>query len=862
MTDTILFDGKSLNVDREKYLARHDVVNLSPATEGYDGFPIGNGDLGAMAWTPPDRLSFQINKTDTWDDAPEGIFGGWEDGNNPDKSEHFTSLRSCGQLTVEPGLPLFDWMYLDDFEGRLSLHDARATWKAEGPLGSVKCKAFVTNEPAVMALHYEDHLSESVERRVTLARWGSRVFEHWYRFVRRDHLLGLESPDMGCDGDEAWLIQRTRSLHFAVACKLVGVPAQAEIRNSREVAYLLSPRTECAFDIYVSVVTSEESDDPLAKARENVQRAAETGSTELYARHQRRWTEFWSKSFVHINDDYLENLWYLNLYQVGSSSLGDYPPHFIGSIWSWNRDCRPWNHYFQWNQQQYTWPLHAAGHPELMMPYAKWRKESLAGATHAARVAHGTDGAFFSDISDRRGNQAAMGDQEIYNLGATALVGLDILRHYEFTRDEDYLRDYAYPILREVVRFYLGKLEKDENGVYHIPDALPNEEAVRCHDTTNDLAGIRKLFPAFIAFSDQMGQDAELRNQAAAAVDNLPPYAFTEVPEGVESWGNLDPGDPLIAYGIANENNTPGHPWSERPSWAPDSNMRNPSSYHAVNAQLMPVFPANLVCMADEGTAIHEGCVNAARSFDPVGNNGHGVLPICFARLGLTDELPDVLDRWVDDYQHFPQGFFCYFKRDYYAKIGDGSTTNPYCASEPKVLGLTNDVTVMFSDPPEKTQLLRRPFAHMALEAGSVLQATINEMLLQSHDGVIRVFPATPPGWNGRFTLHAVGAFVVTSEQVDGVPAYIAIESLKGGECHVVNPWIGERVGVRLAKSDEVVEFGGDANLVFDTHPGQTYIIEWELRPVSSYDHAPCDDVRNMGPKTKRRAVIGIERQF
>jgi len=614
--DTILFDGETLDVDRKAYLSRHDVVNLSPATDGYDGFPIGNGDIGAIGWTPSDRMCFQINKTNTWDDAPPRLFGGWEDSANPEKSENFTSLRSCGQLAIEPGLPVFDWMYLDEFEGRLSMHDAQASWKVKGPLGAAQCSASVLHDPPVMAIHYEDRLSEPVERRVTLARWGSRVFEHWYRYVRRDRHLGLDTPHMGCDGDEAWIVQETRSLHFAVACKLVGAPAQAELSNSREVSYRIAPVAECSFDVYISVVTSEEADDPLAAAQEHVRGAAEAGRDHLLIRHQSWWEDFWSKSFVHIGDDYLENLWYMNLYQIGSSSLGDYPPHFIGSIWSWNRDCRPWNHYFQWNQQQYTWPLHAAGHPELMMPYAKWRKESLEGAIHAARVAHGCEGAFYSDISDRRGNQAALGDQEIHNLGATALTGVDILRHYEYTLDDEYLKEYAYPILREIVRFYLGKLERASDGSFHIPDALPNEESARCRDTTNDLAGIRKLFPAFIAISERLGQDdrylkgsglsitgeAELRAAAADALDNLAPYQFTHVPDGAIPWADLKPGDRLMAFGTMIESGTPGHPWAKRPSWAPDSDLSLPCSYHAVNAQVMPIFPASLVGRDDEGT--------------------------------------------------------------------------------------------------------------------------------------------------------------------------------------------------------------------------------------------------------------------
>ncbi|MCK4464457.1 MAG: hypothetical protein KAU83_02000, partial [Bacteroidales bacterium] len=201
-TNTIAFDGKDLSVDWQAFLSQHDLLYLSPAVDGYEGFPIGNGDLGAMAWTPPDKLFFQINKSNTWDDAPPGVFDPWEDKKNPDKSERFTSLRSCGQLIIEPGLPAFDWMYLSDFEGRLSLSDGQASWHAKGPLGEVRCRSFIAADYPVMVVHYEDDLSEAVDRRVILARWGSRVFEHWYRFIRRDFHLGNEGTKAGCEGNE------------------------------------------------------------------------------------------------------------------------------------------------------------------------------------------------------------------------------------------------------------------------------------------------------------------------------------------------------------------------------------------------------------------------------------------------------------------------------------------------------------------------------------------------------------------------------------------------------------------------------------------------------------------------------------
>ena len=76
MTERTEYVAELLNVDYEKYLSQHDVVYLSPATEGVEGLPIGNGDMAAMIWTPPEQIIWNINKCDLWDDGPDGKGGG------------------------------------------------------------------------------------------------------------------------------------------------------------------------------------------------------------------------------------------------------------------------------------------------------------------------------------------------------------------------------------------------------------------------------------------------------------------------------------------------------------------------------------------------------------------------------------------------------------------------------------------------------------------------------------------------------------------------------------------------------------------------------------------------------------------
>jgi len=71
----------------------------------------------------------------------------------------------------------------------------------------------------------------------------------------------------------------------------------------------------------------------------------------------------------------------------------------------------------------------------------------------------------------------------------------------------------------------------------------------------------------------------------------------------------------------------------------------------------------------------------------------------------------------------------------------------------------------------------------------------INEMLLQSHEGVLRFFPCWPKDQDAKFgNLRAVGAFLVSAELKNGIVTGVKIVSEKGRDCTVQNPWPGQKV--------------------------------------------------------------------
>jgi hypothetical protein len=66
----------------------------------------------------------------------------------------------------------------------------------------------------------------------------------------------------------------------------------------------------------------------------------------------------------------------------------------------------------------------------------------------------------------------------------------------------------------------------------------------------------------------------------------------------------------------------------------------------------------------------------------------------------------------------------------------------------------------------------------------------VAELLVQSADDVIRIFPAWPKDEDAQFTdLRAQGGFLVSAEQKDGKVVRIQVESTVGGMLKVLSPW-------------------------------------------------------------------------
>jgi alpha-L-fucosidase 2 len=99
------------------------------------------------------------------------------------------------------------------------------------------------------------------------------------------------------------------------------------------------------------------------------------------------------------------------------------------------------------------------------------------------------------------------------------------------------------------------------------------------------------------------------------------------------------------------------------------------------------------------------------------------------------------------------------------------------------------------------------------------LPAVINECLLQSYTGVLRLFPNWPTTRRAEFrTLRAVGAFLVSGACSNGAVDWIEVFSETGTSLQLINPWSGPIHCVRSGRESILT---GDL-ITLDTEPGET----------------------------------------
>lgn len=448
-------------------------------------------------------------------------------------------------------------------------------------------------------------------------------------------------------------------------------------------------------------------------------------------------------------------LFNLGRYLLISTSRSTTMPSGLQGLWIPGRKAA-WNGHYQSNinLQEMYWTAGPLDLPECHESYINLIKILVEPGRKVAKEYYGTDGWVSHTVSDIWGF-AAPRNNMLYGMypSAGAWHCQHLWEHYEFTQDKTYLRDEAYPIMKEAAQFWLQNLVEYE-GKLIIAPTVSAEHGVDVKDgkpldyaITNGEAMRGKLFNLPGAYQDiQMVYD--LFSNVILAADELnSDKAF--IKEVKEKREQLLP--PRIGkYGQLQE-------------WAWD--VDNPRNHHRHISHMYALMPGRQI----DPIKTPDLAKAATKSLNMRGHTTYG------------RKWPHMGGNWNRTWR-----IWCF------TRLGDGE----------KAARIYNDMVsgVGFEN------LMAHQSNNMQVDGSMSTPGFMAEMLLQSHQGEIHLLPALPVEWPaGKVTgLMARGAYKVDIEWRYGHLVSCNIESLKGTKLppvrimgELINPEKDERITIK-----------------------------------------------------------------
>jgi alpha-L-fucosidase 2 len=526
--------------------------------------------------------------------------------------------------------------------------------------------------------------------------------------------------------------------------------------------------------LYTAIASSQEGVNPDLRASQTIGVARRLGFTKLLADHIARWRQYWSQSFLSIPDSRMENLFYLQIYYLGSASNPNkHWPMSLQAPWTNDAYPPPWQGrpHFDLNVQLNYMLTYTANHLDNLDSLTEWLWKSLPSFRRQGKM-FGWDGPWLGAATVPNTTISLMGDDaQTYWAGNGAWVAYLFWLRYLYSKDESFLRERAYPVMREFMNTYLGIIERQKDGMFHVPwscspEFFPRNSPPWGPDGTADLGLIRVLSGALLEAARLLNIDDPDSNKYHEVLEHLAPLPQGE--EGLHIWR--------------------GQPYDR---------------LHRHLTHLMPIWPLyqiNVDGGLDQRRLI-ERSLATIRKYQTAESMGNVEYP------GGSD-----WTSWSSTMQ-----------ATFYALTGNGNAS----------LRILEPIANRFFTPIGFGTLghYRRGSAKDAfeLDCGFQFATTLMEMLLQSWGMKIRVFPAMPDSWrNASFCrLRAQGGFLVSSRLQSGKVKYIFVTSTHGGWCRILNPF-GESVRVSTQGGGAERILAGPV-IEFPTRRGSTYM----LLPIS-----------------------------
>jgi lysophospholipase L1-like esterase len=181
-------------------------------------------------------------------------------------------------------------------------------------------------------------------------------------------------------------------------------------------------------------------------------------------------------------------------------------------------------------------------------------------------------------------------------------------------------------------------------------------------------------------------------------------------------------------------------------------------------------------------------------------------------------------------------------------------------------LGLGDEVRSMLLKVTEHSQHSINGFANWDKKYGEfyveqvgVVADALQEALVQDYDGLIRLAPATPPGWNFDGSVYVRGKTRVDIQVREGRVTTAVIEAGTTQIFRIRNPWPGEAVDVVSGRTMEKTVSGATSSVItFRGIAGTSYLLERRKAPAANKSFVPVTGIRAVTAKRLGTVQLGL----
>lgn len=725
-----------------------DLVFTGLARSWDEAMPLGNATVGALVWQRDSSLRLSLDRTDLWDLRPVDSLSG----DNFRFSWVKEHIRTKDYLPVQKKL---DWPY--------NMNPA----PSKIPGAAIEFPLEKIGAPTQVRLYLNNALCEANWADGTQMQTFVHATEPVGWFVFRNLRTPIEpsiltpvynktKPDGSLDPVSGQDLHR------------LGYQQGETVREGNRITYHQKGYGDFWYDVVVCwkqegetlygtwSVTSSLSGE---KAAEKAEAALQRGLKQDYQAHLEYWDKYWAQSSVTLPDSILQKQYQNEMYKFASTTREHSYPISLQAVWTAdNGKLPPWkgDYHHDLNTQLSYWPAYTGNHLTEGMGYLNTLWNQRDTYKRYTRQYFGTEGMNIPGVCTLTGEP--MGGWIQYSMSQTVAAWLaqHFYLHWKYSADRTFLKERAYPFLKDVAIYLEQVSEVTPEGVRKLefsssPEVFDNSLQAWFSDMTNyDLAMMHFLFKAAAELAHELNLTDESSHWAALEAQ-LPDYDVDE--EGCLTFAK-------------------GYPYNES---------------HRHFSHAMAIHPMGLIDWSDGEKSQH----------------------IIRATLKRLDEVGP--DYWT--------GYSYSWLANMKARAFDGKGAAQALRTFAECFCLKNTFHANGDQTKSgKSRFTYRPFT---LEGNFAFASGIQEMLLQSHTGTIRIFPALPEEWKDvSFEgLRAMGAFLVSAQMEGGEITRVRIYSEKGGMLKIARPG--------TLKPDKNYTLSGPDILNIDTQAG-----EWiELKP-------------------------------